>query len=250
MLTCNCGAASTRGLPCAPPHRGHPAANLSFVAGSPVACDSVPQQRPGAVAVLDAGGCDDHVQDQAGGIDGDVALAAVDLLGRIPAPRCPGHRVRGAHGLRVDHRGGGLNCAPGRDPDLGTKRGVQPGQGAIITPGGEPGIDGLPGREISGQIPPGAAGAVQVQDRLNDPPPDPLGGQMRHDHLPLGIGQVTGITPGPPRPARTLGMRRPACFPDRHKSGSLGPRLASQPSDTPPDQARPARFVRRSLNSI
>jgi len=46
----------------------------------------VPQQRPGRVAVLDGGGGDDHVQDQAGGIDGDVPLAAVDLLGVVPAP--------------------------------------------------------------------------------------------------------------------------------------------------------------------
>jgi hypothetical protein len=40
----------------------------------------VPQQRPGRLAVLDGGGGDDHVQDQAGGVHGDMALAAVDLM--------------------------------------------------------------------------------------------------------------------------------------------------------------------------
>ena len=86
-----------------------------------------------------------------------------------------GHGVGGAHGLGIDDRGGGLGLAPGRGPDLGAQLGVQPGQGAVIAPGGEVPVDGLPGREVSGQIPPGASGAVQVQDRLDDPPrrPDP-----------------------------------------------------------------------------
>ena len=122
---------------------------------------------------------------------------------------------------------------------------VQPGQGAIIAPGGEVAVDGLPGREVAGQIPPGASGAVQVQDRLHDPAgrPDPrpppaarhIPGQVRGDHLPLRIGQVTGIAPGsPPRQTRTVGTRGPHHL-DRHTSGSWGPRLASEPSDTPPD---------------
>jgi hypothetical protein len=55
----------------------------------------VPPQRPGALAVLDGGGCDSHVQDQAGGVHGDVAVAAVDLLGVIPAPA--GLGADGAH---------------------------------------------------------------------------------------------------------------------------------------------------------
>ena len=74
---------------------------------------------------------------------------------------------------------------------------------------------------------------------------------MRGDHLPLGIGQVTGITPGPPGPARTLGTRGPTCFPGRHTSGSWGPRPASRPNDTPPAHAHgSARFIRRSLSGI
>ena len=49
-----------------------------------------------------------------------------------------------------------------------------------------------------------------------------------------------------------MGTRGPHHL-DRHKSGSWGPRLASQPSDTPPDhQPSPgsARFIRRSLSGI
>src|SRR4029077_18140406 len=46
----------------------------------------VEQQRPGGVTVLGAGGGDQDLQQQAAGVDGDVPLAAVDLLGGIPAP--------------------------------------------------------------------------------------------------------------------------------------------------------------------
>src|SRR5438874_4177939 len=51
-----------------------------------VAAGQVPQQRPGGVAVLDGRGGDHHGQQQPGGVHGDVPLAAVDLLGVIPAP--------------------------------------------------------------------------------------------------------------------------------------------------------------------
>jgi hypothetical protein len=45
----------------------------------------VPQQRLGGVAVLHRCGGDDDGEQQAGGVDGDVAFAAVDLLGVVPA---------------------------------------------------------------------------------------------------------------------------------------------------------------------
>ena len=87
-------------------------------------------------------------------------------------------------------------------------------------------------REVRRQVPPGAAGPVQVQDGLDDPPqrpdprpsppPGPVRRQVRRDDLPLGVGQVAGIAPGPPSgPPRTLGTRGP-CFPGRHTSGSWG----------------------------
>ena len=47
------------------------------------------QQLACAVGVLDVGGVDEDAQQQATGIDGDVAFAPPDLLGRIVAPRSP-----------------------------------------------------------------------------------------------------------------------------------------------------------------
>ena len=41
----------------------------------------VPQQRPGGITVLGAGGSDQDLQQQARSVDGDVAFAAVDLMG-------------------------------------------------------------------------------------------------------------------------------------------------------------------------
>jgi hypothetical protein len=47
------------------------------------------QQVAGAVGVLDIGGMNEDAQQQAGGIDGDVALAPFDLLGRVIAAWSP-----------------------------------------------------------------------------------------------------------------------------------------------------------------
>ena len=44
----------------------------------------VPQQRPGPVAVLDAGRGDQNGQQQPDGVDGDVPLAAVILSPQLP----------------------------------------------------------------------------------------------------------------------------------------------------------------------
>jgi hypothetical protein len=87
----------------------------------------VPQQRPGALAVLGGRGGDYDVQDQPGGVDGDVPLAAAGLLGVVPAAGGLGHRVGRAHGLRVDDRRGGVGLGPGSSPDQGAQLGVRPG---------------------------------------------------------------------------------------------------------------------------
>jgi hypothetical protein len=47
------------------------------------------QQIPGAVGVLDIGGMDKDTEQEAGGIDPDMALAALDLLGSVVAARPP-----------------------------------------------------------------------------------------------------------------------------------------------------------------
>jgi hypothetical protein len=114
--------------------------------------------RPLAAAASGPSPAADHVQDQPGHVDGDVAFAAVDFLGGIPAPAGAGNGVGGADGLGVDDRGGGLGLAPGGRPDLRAQLAVQLRQGVVIAPGGEVAVDGLPGREVRGQIPPGAPG--------------------------------------------------------------------------------------------
>src|SRR5439155_27287586 len=48
---------------------------------TPAGAVGVPQQWPGGVTVLGAGGGDQDFQQQAAGVDGDVAFAAVDLMG-------------------------------------------------------------------------------------------------------------------------------------------------------------------------
>jgi len=47
------------------------------------------QQIPGAVGVLDIGGMDENTEQEAGGIDPNMAFAALDLLGGIVAARPP-----------------------------------------------------------------------------------------------------------------------------------------------------------------
>ena len=47
------------------------------------------QQIPGAVSVLDIGGMDEDTEQEAGGIDPKMALAALDLLGSVVAARPP-----------------------------------------------------------------------------------------------------------------------------------------------------------------
>ena len=47
------------------------------------------QQIAGTIGILDVGGMDDNAEQQAGGVDRDMPLAALDLLRRIPAARPP-----------------------------------------------------------------------------------------------------------------------------------------------------------------
>ena len=47
------------------------------------------QQIPGAVGVLNIGGMDDDAEQETGGIDPDMALAALDFFGGIVAARPP-----------------------------------------------------------------------------------------------------------------------------------------------------------------
>jgi len=49
----------------------------------------LPQQLPGTVGILDVGGMDDDAEQQARGVDRDVALAPLDLFTRVVAARPP-----------------------------------------------------------------------------------------------------------------------------------------------------------------
>ncbi len=86
-----------------------------------------------------------------------------------------------------------------------------------------------------------------IRPQRPDPRPAPPAwrsyGQVRHDDLPLGIGQVTGITPGQ---AHILGMRGPLCLPGRHTSGTRGPR---PPISTRSPFAQPGQASRRLSNA-
>jgi hypothetical protein len=88
------------------------------------------------------------------------------------------------------------------------------------------------------QIPPGAPGPVQVQDRLDDPPPGPdprpapppgpVWGQVRGDHPPLSIAQVRPwrfCGSWNPRYLRNPGARRPAQRCGTHCVRRVGDRL-------------------------
>jgi hypothetical protein len=48
-----------------------------------------PQQVTGTLSILEVGGVDQHAEEQARGVDGDVALPALDPFGRIVAAQPP-----------------------------------------------------------------------------------------------------------------------------------------------------------------
>jgi hypothetical protein len=148
-------------------HGRGPGGELASVAGigpdhpnTPAGAVEIPQQRPGAIAVLDGRGGDHHGQNQARDAHGDVPLAAVDFLGVVPALACLRHSIGGAYGLGIDHRGRRLGVPPGGRPDQLAQRVVQPSQRAVVASGGEVSVDGLPGREVRGQGPPSGSPAT------------------------------------------------------------------------------------------
>ena len=127
------------------------------------------------VAVLDGGSGDHHGQQQAHRVHGDVPFPAVHFFRVIPAAGGPGHGVGGADGLGVDDRRGRLAVPAGSGPDLSAQLRHAAGPGcrhrarrrSTRRPSARAGS--------CRQVPPGAPGPVQIQDRLDDPPqrPDP-----------------------------------------------------------------------------
>src|SRR3982751_4703810 len=131
-----------------------------------------------------------------------MALPPVDVLGVVPPPLlAPGGRV---DRLAVDARRGAgvVRLLPGTD--LLAEEVVDGVEGAVGPPPVEVAPDGALGGQVAGQVAPLAAGAEDVEDGVQDiphlglagPPAAGLGREMRHDQVPLGIGDVAGVVVG------------------------------------------------------
>src|SRR6185503_20023390 len=77
----------------------------------------VPQQRPGGVAVLHRRGGDQHGEQQADRVDGEVPLGPVDLLARVVAAAGAADHLRAFYRLGIDDRRRRGARAPGGGPD-------------------------------------------------------------------------------------------------------------------------------------
>lgn len=105
--------------------------------------------------VGDAGGGDQHGQEEAECVDADVALAACDLLARVDA-LAGGRDVRGGlDALGVQDAGGRLGVAAFGFPDQAPQESVELVDDRVLLPGGEVAVDGLPRGEVVRQVPPG-----------------------------------------------------------------------------------------------
>ena len=113
---------------------GQPGAQLGALVAAvspddPQAREAMPQpgqDPPRPVPVLEVGGVHDHGQEQAQGVDHEVALAPLDLLAGVVAPR-PRH-LRGLDRLAVEdgRAGAGLPPARGGAPGVAGPRGCVP----------------------------------------------------------------------------------------------------------------------------
>src|SRR5215208_1057343 len=136
------------------------------------------QRQP--IAILDVGGVDDDHQQQAQGVDQNVALAAVDLLAGVIASGAAG--FGGPHALAVDDASGRRGLPAGLLARRHDQLGVQYLPGSVLPPAPEIAEHRALGRQLLGQEVPGAAGAQQIEDGVQD---------LAQIHLPW-----------PPEPAR------------------------------------------------
>src|SRR4029453_8675048 len=171
---------------------------------------------PGPVAVLGAGRVDHHAQDQAEGIDQDVALAAKGLLARVVAAFGPAAISR-LDALTVDDGCARLTLPPLLLAQVATQAVVNALPGPVQAPSPEVAIDGLPRRILARQGRPGTSRARQVEDGVERQAhvslPVPAAGFGRRDKgfdiLPLSVGKVAGVeliahTLMLPKPAETF----------------------------------------------
>jgi hypothetical protein len=162
-----------------------------------------PLEHPGAaVAVLHAGGGDQHHQQQPEGVGHDVTFPPVDPFPGVIAATGTPDGVRaldrlGVHDPGRDHRVATVSVA-----QLLTQRVVDAVHGAVVAPALEIPVHRLPRRQVVGQLPPRAAGAQHVEDRVDDLAPRVFlvasvgvgRGQQRLDQPPLLVGHIGGIS--------------------------------------------------------
>ncbi len=157
------------------------------------------QERHGAVAVLDVGRVRLDERGASVRIDGGVALATVDLLGRVVAPWPTA--LSGLDRLAVDGRRRRARASAGALA-VGRDQGVVDGhEQAGVTPSREPTVDRRPGRKVGRHQPPRDAAAQDVEDGVEDlalgpgaRSAAPAGRrQQRRDQGPFGVGQIARV---------------------------------------------------------
>jgi hypothetical protein len=157
----------------------------------------------------DAGRGDPDGQEQTEGVDPDVTLATCDFFAGVDALAGRGHVGRGLDALGVEHAGGWFAVAAFGLLDRAPQQAIELVEDAFLLPCGEVAVDRFPRSEVVGQIAPGDAGAVDVEDGVHDAAQvvlgwaadvqafasalGPPGGERWSDQFPAGVGQVAGI---------------------------------------------------------
>ena len=167
------------------------------------------EQMGGSIAVLHRGGSHAHPEDQAEGIYHNMPLAPADLLARIVADRRAA--LFGAFDtLTVEDGRTRRRLAPLGDAHFVAQGLVEPLPQSDPAPRREVFEDRGPRREVIGQQPPLAAGAVEIEDGVEDHPAwmfDRSSARFglrnpRLDNLPFLVGEITGVTLGWVHPKR------------------------------------------------
>lgn len=172
----------------------------------------------------------------------------------------------GLDALGVQHAGARLAVPAFRRSDQSPQNSVELVEDAVLLPGGEIAVDGLPWGEVVGQVPPGDPGAVDVEDGVHDSAKIVLGRPADVQALPSSLGppgRQNGLLNSHRASDRSLGYgrsrdmfpyyRRPPCC-HRAQTGVSGGSLGSDRSErleTDPRLPTPApgiTTVARDLN--